>query len=545
MSDRGWMNRRPDRLTIAVSESRASGLPRSRQPHARRGAWACGLMVLLLIASATGRAQAAEVSSQFDRWYALLLQGQHIGWSHVWQYEQAEQMISEFALHLEIRRGQAGLTIQMSSRFAETSDGTPLENRQVQDLGLLKKSQTIRYRPDGMDLVIEQGGQRHERQLPLPDQPWLPPAAAARYIEQQVAGDATEIRCWMIDPMGGLEPFESRMTQRGSQDIEVGGKVVPALVWDTTVSVLPGIVSRLYTDEQGRELKSVINVIPGMKFELVQADKAVATMQIEPPELLASTLVRPDKPITDPRRQQRMVYRLKLNEAPAGPAAAGLGLTVPQTGCQQVKWHGPHEATVRVALDEPVDPCRDLPNDSHLQASSTLNHADPKIRQLVDEALGQDAAAFGPADKAERLRRFVGEFIRTKDLAVGFATASEVARTAQGDCTEHGVLLAAMLRAAGIPSRTVGGLIYVERAFLGHEGVFGYHMWTQAWLPATQAGRITHRWVDLDATLANPFDAAHIGLAIGSMDDANVLNELVSLVPTIGRLTISVLESTS
>ena len=38
-----------------------------------------------------------------------------------------------------------------------------------------------------------------------------------------------------------------------------------------------------------------------------------------------------------------------------------------------------------------------------------------------------------------------------KDLSVGFATAADVARTAQGDCTEHAVLLAALLRASDIP----------------------------------------------------------------------------------------------
>ena len=57
-------------------------------------------------------------------------------------------------------------------------------------------------------------------------------------------------------------------------------------------------------------------------------------------------------------------------------------------------------------------------------------------------------------------------------------------------------LLAAMLRADDIPSRTVSGLVYVS-SFEGAKDIFGYHMWTQGWIAEDGKGR----WVDLDATL--------------------------------------------
>jgi transglutaminase-like putative cysteine protease len=71
----------------------------------------------------------------------------------------------------------------------------------------------------------------------------------------------------------------------------------------------------------------------------------------------------------------------------------------------------------------------------------------------------------------------------------------------QGDCNEHAVLLAALCRAAGIPSRVAGGLVYGEDAFL-------YHAWTDVWLGA---------WVPVDAALNQvPADATHVRLAEGS-----------------------------
>ena len=214
---------------------------------------------------------------------------------------------------------------------------------------------------------------------------------------------------------------------------------------------------------------------------------------------------------------------------------------MPQCGAQRVEWHDKQTARVEVRLDTPVQGDDDLPAAEHLASSPALNSQDPRILQLVVEALGKGASDVPAAQKAEALRKFVSQYIQTKDLSVGLATASEVARTGQGDCTEHAVLLAAMLRAADIPSRTVSGLIYVDR-FLNRAGVFGYHMWTQAWMQ--DAGKDQGRWVDLDATLEDrPFDAAHIALTTSAMSDPAMMNDLVTMIPVIGRLEIKVVDA--
>lgn len=138
---------------------------------------------------------------------------------------------------------------------------------------------------------------------------------------------------------------------------------------------------------------------------------------------------------------------------------------------------------------------------------------------------------------AERMRRHVHGHINRKSLDVGFATASEVARTREGDCTEHAVLLAAMLRAAGIPSRVVSGLIYVDE-FVGQKGVFGFHMWTQALLPGPDGEGV---WVDLDATLDRlPRDATHIGVAVSTLEGSERVNTMAAVAPLLGALSIEV-----
>lgn len=129
---------------------------------------------------------------------------------------------------------------------------------------------------------------------------------------------------------------------------------------------------------------------------------------------------------------------------------------------------------------------------------------------------------------------------------MGFASASETARTREGDCTEHAVLLAAMLRADGIPSRVVSGLIYADR-FAGERNIFAYHMWTQALLPLKTNStdddtQPTHHWVDLDATLPDtlPITATHIALGLHALEGDTRTNALVQLAPLMGRLAIDI-----
>jgi transglutaminase-like putative cysteine protease len=81
-----------------------------------------------------------------------------------------------------------------------------------------------------------------------------------------------------------------------------------------------------------------------------------------------------------------------------------------------------------------------------------------------------------------------------------------------GDCTEFAVLLAAVARARGIPTRIVHGIAYSGR-LAGRTHVFSPHAWVQAWDGT--------RWTSYDAGFGT-FGAGHIVLAIGDGDPASL-----------------------
>ena len=125
--------------------------------------------------------------------------------------------------------------------------------------------------------------------------------------------------------------------------------------------------------------------------------------------------------------------------------------------------------------------------------------------RVIQHARKASAGTISPTRVAKSMESYVFKKLNKKNFSTAMASAAEVAKDLQGDCTEHSVLLAAMLRARNIPSRVAVGLVYSEplQAFAGH-------MWTEAWLNG--------KWVPLDATLGRGgIGAAHIKLGDSSL----------------------------
>ena len=97
------------------------------------------------------------------------------------------------------------------------------------------------------------------------------------------------------------------------------------------------------------------------------------------------------------------------------------------------------------------------------------NHPDIRVRaeNIYLEAQAEDWKL------VQAIAGWVNNHIDKKDYGTGFASALEVLNDRTGDCSEHSVLLVALLRAAGIPARVVSGLAYSDGNLIGH-------MWAEA-----------------------------------------------------------------
>jgi transglutaminase-like putative cysteine protease len=104
----------------------------------------------------------------------------------------------------------------------------------------------------------------------------------------------------------------------------------------------------------------------------------------------------------------------------------------------------------------------------------------------------------------------------------GGAVASFMSRN--GNCQTHARLYTALARAAGIPTRFVSGLVYLDgKGFL-------YHSWAESLLDG--------RWVPIDPTYDQvPADPTHLKLLEGHLPE-----DMAPIITIIGRIHIKVLE---
>jgi len=256
------------------------------------------------------------------------------------------------------------------------------------------------------------------------------------------------------------------------------------------------------------------------------SDRATALQKTNAPEMMVSTFVKPDKPIHNPRKTTRIVMDLSIGDGGAIPE-------LPTTAAQTVEAldKGTLRLTVTTKSNHPAT-AEEIADASYIDANVYVDAADTQIVKLANRA-AKRAKSHSHADQASAMRAFVHGYINEKALGVGFATASEVAENRTGDCTEHAVLLTALLRAKGIPSRVVTGLIYADQ-FAGERGIFGYHMWSQA--------LIDGHWVDYDATLRQRFDATHITTSTSALSEGSFSRDMSSLLPLLGRLQVEIVE---
>jgi hypothetical protein len=508
-------------------------------------------MLALLLTSIAAVAVDEPAVEPYDSWYVLKLGGQRAGHMRASLRVEDETIVTQTEMVMAIKRGEAEVRIEQRSRFVETLDHEPVSSESGMKLALMETEQRIDFGEDKWTITSSNAGQTSTTTTEPIDTDWLTPGGLYAYTAERIAAGDDALTATTLDPSMGVTPVTITMKRGEAEDVEVFGRVIPATRWLTTMTNAPGVEVELWADAAGQPVKQMIPLLPGMEIEMLLADKDLALAEFDAPEMLASSLIKPSKPIDRPRQLKRGVFDLVSKGL-----KQKLGDTVPNAGWQTTEWID--DDTLRVTIGSKAKPrgfdaakhTGRLPQDfaDYLASTAVLNHKDPVVAKLADEAFrtappGARVVRIGDQiATARHVTQVVRDTIDAKDLSVGFATASEVARTKKGDCTEHACLLAAVLRGGQMPARTVTGLVYADQ-FAGERDIFGFHMWTQVWVADERNGGF---WVDLDAALPGDiggFDATHIALSTSAMKDGETFNDMVALLPLMQGLKIEVIET--
>lgn len=258
-------------------------------------------------------------------------------------------------------------------------------------------------------------------------------------------------------------------------------------------------VSRLVL--QNGQLLEVAQPMFGETFRVRLTDRATAEQRHAPYQVIPNMAQRAPFQISQEARRGHIRYRYQFRD--------GMTFPLPQTGEQRV--------TIRdgfVTLDI-CDTCGPgLPTDAAslaaaLRPTAWLQSDHPRLQAMAAAARGYDVS---DTRKMEVLLQRAIPYLEEADFN-GHYSALDTLDRRRGDCTEAAVLLAALGRAAGIPTRVVSGVSYSRQSYHGVSNAFIPHSWVVAFVDG--------RWRSFDLALRE-FDSAHIALTVGDGDPRSI-----------------------
>lgn len=241
-------------------------------------------------------------------------------------------------------------------------------------------------------------------------------------------------------------------------------------------------------------------------------------------DLDTSALIPIDRMIKRSQEATKLILDLTVTN--------GFLADIPNTVFQKTQRIEP--STIRITVVPSTPPrgrasaIRAEPKDEkHLRSTRWMPLEDPLLQKMAAIGAGSKTDAF---EICQQLESYVQTKMKYSRFSTSILPADEVARNLRGDCTEHAVLLAALMRQKGIPSRLATGLIHTDR-LLGFTG----HAWVEA--------KIGEQWVPFDSSLGKSrLNSTHIKLTDSDLPDG-LMNGAVLFTPVLdlaGRASVRV-----
>ena len=443
-----------------------------------------------------------KIAENIEEWWGVFYRGEKIGYATqtITPTSKGYRLADRSVLHLNLLG-----TVQPAATRLEMDAN---EDWILEKFDFELRSNEIRFHARGavedgnLRLEIDSGGHKSARDLRLTQAPYLL-AALKPYVVTQQLESGKKFLFSTFDP-STLSQQVTTVVIEGRERIRVGERIEPAIRLRQSFR---GISVISWVDGHGRTLKE--ETPAGLSLVRQDAQEArhlpgrAVTLDI-----VAQTAIPLGTPLNDAQAKDRIQFKL------AGVNLANFPL------------HGGRQNLVDDRLDvrledlkqlnAPKIPVQEARLASYLQPTPFLQTDHPNIQALAAKIVGGETHGYRAAVK---IKDWVYREI-AKEPTVSIPNALEVLQTKKGDCNEHTVLFNALARAAGIPAKTVVGVVYLR-------GAFYYHAWSEIWLG---------QWISLDSVLNQfPADVTHIKFLEGEID------RQIDLLQLIGNLKIEVL----
>lgn len=486
-----------------------------------------------------------------DYWDAAYLEGARTGFFHTTISEDTRNgqkvFVTTQEMTLTLKRYKAVIKQRLQQTIEENADGKVLgwSLTTFSDKG---DPQIIKGRIEGNKLLVKSGATPElpfpwddkvlgpYRQEQLLKEKKLKPGESLEYFNFEpsvMAGVKVKVQAREEENVDVLQVKESRTEKPVVSRVETRLLRLEGISDKVVIAGVPLALPRVtfWVDRAQESVRMQMDT-PGLGvMTLYRCSEAVARMEGVAPDLMPdlglNSLITLNKEVKNIHGSRKAIYRITVKDDD-DPSTVFV-----QDDRQRVI--GSDGKTVRLETQrqkvEPKDGPR--PADEYLKSSFFLDSDNEGIRQQAAAIVGTETDNL---KKALLIESWVKKHMHpTSD--VGYAQASTIVKELKGDCRQHGMLTAALCRAAGIPARTALGLVYAHDQDKDQvwKPILGFHMWTEVW--------INGQWLGLDATLGQGgIGPGHLKISQHSWADTQTLAPLLPVSRAMGKIKVEIEE---
>jgi hypothetical protein len=456
----------------------------ARRSHLRRKKIALAFILFLPLALALAAAPVQKEEPASGHWYVITIADKPVGYMHETVLQGAAgsgTILSKSDMKMVLNRLGARVELEMLSYDEETNDGLLRRVGYEMRASLLSTKTEAVIKDKTIEIRSQAGGKEYTRTLNFSGTLLGPEGIRQISLEKlRNAGDMVEFQTFAAE-LDTVTKGNRKVLAR--ETLKVAGKDTPVLKVEEVLeaSAAKGIT---WLDSEFLAVKQEMPT-PFGTARIILADEqqalAAASGEELPSEIYASSIIRSN--IRLPRARNLEYLKVKLIHR-----KPDLGWPEIKSPYQTVLSKSADSLVLEIKRPKPPEKAEALPvalnegNKQYLMPNAYIQSDMPDIRALARQVVGGEKDIFKAALKLER---WVAENMKF-DLGIILAPSSEIFKNRRGTCVGYATLLAALTRAAGIPSRVVMGYVYAL-------GMFGGHAWAEILIGET--------WIPIDAAI--------------------------------------------
>lgn len=489
----------------------------------------CVAVLLLLLAAAI---QVSPVAAEDPRetWYLVRFNGEPVGYEYLEVTPLPDTDPPLFSClrktRIQLKRFGQDLRLEASLSVTQTADGQ-LQKFRLQriDGDGSRTERTGHYDVTSRVYRIDEKVNATRRHIDLRVAAVAYSPVFATWLPEKVLGTAQRATLPVLFPETAAV---SVVTANRKQDISIrmgGTQKIPVRQIHFYPQLDPINGTTLFVTSEDRVMRQEKRILGGqLQIDISTADIALAAVTHKSLDLDAAALIPVDRLLGNPASRNRLVLDLSVKD--------GYLKDVPQAVFQEVKRL--NDSTVRVTLIRPQVPRRGIAPASRVVPPQQKQSVWMPVHEPVLQRMATIGAAgqTDPGSVCRRLEQYVHSQMKHSPFSTGIKPADEIAKGLRGDCTEHAILLAALIRTRNIPSRIAAGIVHTNRQY----GFVG-HAWVEAWIEG--------KWIPFDSTMGSEgVGTTHLKLVDSELSD-DVSSGVTLFLPVLdlaGRASIQVVE---